>query len=263
MSIPTRLTIQDYFRQRGNVDYQPQSCGLAAMDADSANAGMSFSKALAGAQASSTGKVQGLSIQDYMQRRVPSHRPAALDQRNAAVFLPPPINSSSKVTTADHSVSERRGLVNKASPSEQKPSKNTHSEDRRKIMASIDRAAAQFGLPTALIKAVVKTESNYRVRAVSPAGAKGLMQLMPATARELGVTDPFDIDQNIRGGAQYLRNMLDQFDGDVHLALSAYNAGPGTVARYAGNVPYAETRAYVQRVLRYAEAFSSPEVTSS
>ena len=128
-------------------------------------------------------------------------------------------------------------------------------------MASIDRAAAQFGLPTALIKAVVKTESNYQVRAISPAGAQGLMQLMPATARELGVTDPFDIEQNIRGGAQYLRNMLDQFDGDVHLALSAYNAGPGTVARYAGNVPFAETRAYVQRVLRYAEAFSSPEVT--
>ena len=87
------------------------------------------------------------------------------------------------------------------------------------------------------------------------------MQLMPATARELGVTDPFDIDQNIQGGAQYLRNMLDRFNGDMNLALSAYNSGPGTVAKYAGNVPYAETRTYVQRVLRYAQEFSSPSVT--
>jgi hypothetical protein len=261
MGIPTRLTIQDYFRQRGNVDFRPQSCGKAAKNVDSANAGISFSKALAGAQASSIGSAQGLSIRDYMQRRVPSHRPAAADRRPPTAFSPLTVDPSPKATAAHHSVSEMRKL-DKTLQSEQKPCEYIRSEDRRKIMASIDRAAAQFGLPTALIKAVVKAESNYQVRAISPAGAQGLMQLMPETARELGVTDPFDIDQNIRGGAQYLRNMLDQFDGDVHLALSAYNAGPGTVARYAGNVPYAETRAYVQRVLRYAEAFSSPEVTS-
>jgi len=260
MGIPTRLTIQDYFRQKGTVHYQPRACGKTAMDADATDSAMPFSRALAGAQASSTVGAQGLSIRDYLQRRVPSHRPAAAGARSSVAFPPVPVDTSPKVTAAKHSVSEMRTL-DKAQQSEQPPSENSHSDDRRKIMASIDRAAAQFGLPTALIKAVVKTESNYQVRAISPAGAQGLMQLMPATARELGVTDPFDIDQNIRGGAQYLRNMLDQFDGDVHLALSAYNAGPGTVARYAGNVPYAETRAYVQRVLRYAEAFSSPEVT--
>lgn len=260
MGIPTRLTIQDYFKQRGNACFQLQQRGKAAMDMDSSNAGVSFSKALAGAQASSAGKAQGLSIQDYMQRRIPSHRPAAMDKLSSAALLPSPLAPCPKVTPAENTVTNPRKLE-KAPPLEQKPFENTLDEDRSKILASIDRAAAQFGLPSALIQAVVKAESGYQVRALSPAGAQGLMQLMPATARELGVTDPFDIDQNIRGGAQYLRNMLDQFDGDLHLALSAYNAGPGTVAKYAGNVPYAETRAYVQRVLRYAEAFSSPEVT--
>jgi soluble lytic murein transglycosylase-like protein len=79
------------------------------------------------------------------------------------------------------------------------------------------------------------------------------MQLMPATAKELGVTKPFDIDQNIDGGSRYLRKMLDSFGGDVKLALAAYNAGPGTVRKYGGNVPYQETIQYINRVLRFSE----------
>jgi hypothetical protein len=260
MDIPTGLTIQDYFKQRGNVCMQPRQCGRTAMKVDFTNAGVPFSKALAGAQASPAGRVQGLSIADYMQRRIPSHRPAAADNLSCAASLPSPHAPCHKLTVGKDTVLKTDAL-DKAPQSEQEPFVNTLTEDRRRILASIDRAAAQFGLPPALIRAVVKAESDYQVRALSPAGAQGLMQLMPATARELGVTDPFDIDQNIRGGAQYLRNMLDQFGGDWRLALSAYNAGPGTVARYGGNVPYAETRAYVQRVLRYAETFSSSEVT--
>jgi soluble lytic murein transglycosylase-like protein len=256
MGIPTRLTIQDYFKQRGHVRYQPQKTGQTTMDRDSASAGASFSNALESARASAAVKDQGLSIQDYMQRRLPSHRPAASGKVPSAALSPSPIDASPKATVAHNAVSKMR-TPQKDPPSEQVTFEKFHSEDQRKILASIDQAAARFGLSPALIKAVVKAESNYQVRALSPAGAQGLMQLMPATARELGVTDPFDIDQNIRGGAQYLRNMLDQFDGDLHLALSAYNAGPGTVARYGGKVPYAETRTYVQRVLRYAEEFSS------
>ena len=108
-------------------------------------------------------------------------------------------------------------------------------------------------MPPALIKAVIRAESNFQVDAVSAAGAQGLMQLMPATAEELGVNDPFDIKQNIEGGTRYLRKMLDRFEGSVHKALAAYNAGPGTVIKYNGRVPYPETRQYVKRVLRFSK----------
>jgi hypothetical protein len=125
--------------------------------------------------------------------------------------------------------------------------------ERDRIEESIRKAAAKYSLPPGLIRAVIRAESNFQVDAVSHAGARGLMQLMPATARELGVTDSFDINQNIDGGAKYLRRMLDQFGGNVRKALAAYNAGPGTVIKYNGRVPYPETRQYVRRVLRFTE----------
>ncbi len=111
---------------------------------------------------------------------------------------------------------------------------------------SIAKAADTYNLSAELIASIIRAESNFQPDAVSPAGAQGLMQLMPATARELGVTDPFDVQQNIDGGARYIRQMLDRFGGDVKLALAAYNAGPGTVERYDGDVPYRETRNYVE-----------------
>lgn len=123
---------------------------------------------------------------------------------------------------------------------------------RKEIDRSIKEASSKYGLPTCLIKGVIKAESDFRVRAVSPAGAQGLMQLMPGTAKELGVKDPFDIDQNIDGGTRYLKKMLELFGRDVKLALAAYNAGPGTVNRYSGNVPYRDTMIYVERVLKYS-----------
>ncbi len=125
----------------------------------------------------------------------------------------------------------------------------TEGDSRASIQHSIQAAAQKYNLPSKLIHSVIRAESNFRADAVSPAGARGLMQLMPATARELGVTDSFDVTQNIDGGARYLRQMLDRFDGDLKLALAAYNAGPGTVQRYHGEVPYRETREYVRRVL--------------
>lgn len=111
----------------------------------------------------------------------------------------------------------------------------------------IDHVAAAEGLPSQLVAAVAWTESAFRADAVSSAGARGLMQLMPATAAGLGV-DPDDPVQNLRGGARYLRQMLDQF-GRVDLALAAYNAGPGAVQKYNGIPPFAETQAYVPKVL--------------
>jgi soluble lytic murein transglycosylase-like protein len=120
------------------------------------------------------------------------------------------------------------------------------------VEKSIQQAAAKYNLSPGLIRSVIRAESNFQPDAVSSAGAKGLMQLMPETAKELGVTNPFDIQQNIDGGSRYLRQMLDRFGGDLKLALAAYNAGPGAVEQYNGNVPYAETLQYVKRVLRFA-----------
>jgi len=120
------------------------------------------------------------------------------------------------------------------------------------IDQNVQKAAAKYDLSPDLIRAVIQAESNFKVTAVSSAGAQGLMQLMPATARELGVQNPFDIEQNIDGGAKYLRKMLDRFGGNVRKALAAYNAGPGTVIKYNGRVPYPETRQYVKRVLRFS-----------
>lgn len=112
----------------------------------------------------------------------------------------------------------------------------------------IELAAKEYQLDPALVRAVIHAESGFNAGARSRKGAVGLMQLMPATAREVGVADARVPTHNIRGGAQYLAGLLAQFRGDITLATAAYNAGPGAVEKYAGIPPYAETQAYVQRV---------------
>lgn len=115
-------------------------------------------------------------------------------------------------------------------------------------------AARAHGVDPRLVAAVVRRESAWNPNAVSHVGAGGLMQLMPATARFLGVNDVFDPRQNIFGGTRYLRELLDTFDGDLDLTLAAYNAGPGAVQKYKGIPPYRETRAYVKAVRATYEA---------
>ncbi|MDI9641605.1 lytic transglycosylase domain-containing protein [Kamptonema cortianum] len=115
------------------------------------------------------------------------------------------------------------------------------------------QAAAKFGLDPKLFEALVQQESGFNPKAVSSAGAMGLTQLMPKTAKSLGVTDPFDPVQNLEGGAKYLSQMLKEFGGDKRLALAAYNAGPGAVRRAGGIPPYAETQNYVKKILSKVE----------
>lgn len=119
----------------------------------------------------------------------------------------------------------------------------------------IAAAAVRFGVEEAVVRAIIHAESAYNPRALSRAGAQGLMQLMPATARRFGVADAFDPVQNIRGGVQYLGWLLKRFNGNLTLAAAGYNAGEGAVDRYKGVPPYAETRRYVERVAVLAERY--------
>ena len=123
----------------------------------------------------------------------------------------------------------------------------------RSLQDSIESVATEHGVDPLLVKAVIKTESNFDPEAVSARGALGLMQLMPATARELRVANPLDPLENVTGGTRYLRTLLDSYDGNVALSLAAYNAGPGRVKDAIPNIP--ETRTYVARVLRHYASY--------
>lgn len=253
----THLSIQDYFRASG-IGRHPTPDRTTASVPTAANSG-DFSSLLDNLQAATRNNgdipAGGMNISDYRQRAVPC--------QVSAISRPGPAEKAAQQAFQD---AEARPVQLPGSdpgpfdPIEQPASPGTAapaappSEDDR-IQASIRAAAARYNLPANIIHSVIRAESNFEPQAVSRAGAQGLMQLMPATAEELGVDDPFDIEQNIDGGARYLRRMLDQFGGDVRQALAAYNAGPGTVMRYNGNVPYAETRNYVQKVLHFSRQY--------
>lgn len=141
------------------------------------------------------------------------------------------------------------------------------SYDRAALEPYIQEAAAMHGVSPDLVRAVVQTESHFNPLAVSPVGAKGLMQLMPSTAKHMGLDNPFDPRENVLAGAKYLSLMLDRFNGNTALALAGYNAGPENVRRYRGVPPFGETRGYVKKIQNLVAgseaAFSIPVAPKS
>jgi soluble lytic murein transglycosylase-like protein len=125
------------------------------------------------------------------------------------------------------------------------------------VRQHIQVAATRFGIDHNLVDAVAWQESRYNPRALSTAGAMGVMQLMPGTARQLGVRNPHDVEQNVVGGTAYLRQQLERFGNNVPLALAAYNAGPGAVIKYGGIPPYRETQDYVRQIMQRLSATSA------
>jgi len=127
-----------------------------------------------------------------------------------------------------------------------------------RINAAVEKFSAEYGVDPLLVRAVIRQESGFQPFALSTSGAMGLMQLMPETAEGLGVSDPYNIEENIRGGTRYLAYQLDTFK-DLELALAAYNAGPNAVKKYGGIPPYEQTQNYVKKVLDYYELYRTLE----
>jgi soluble lytic murein transglycosylase-like protein len=165
---------------------------------------------------------------------------------------PPPQGFKAQL---DQASAAMPATASSAAPAPAPAGGNLGSGSPSQFDGAIQAAASRNGIDPALLKGLIRAESNFNPRAGSPAGAQGLTQLMPGTARTLGVSDPYDPVQSIEGGAKYLREQLQQFGGDVQKALAAYNAGPGAVQKFGGVPPYPETQAYVKRVLQYAEGY--------
>jgi soluble lytic murein transglycosylase-like protein len=177
------------------------------------------------------------------------------------------VDENGAVHISDHQVNERYFLFKKEQPKSSEPERARMPEHQSSFGAGqintanralyaplIEKTAAEFQLDPALMHAVITVESGYNPQAVSPKGATGLMQLMPDTARRYGVKNIFDPQENLQGGARYLRFLLDMFKNNLDLTLAAYNAGEKAVVQYGMNIPpFAETRAYVPSVLLHYE----------
>jgi soluble lytic murein transglycosylase-like protein len=257
MAIEKSLKVRDYLEPRAAAGSRPTGAARRSL--------ASFKDVLKNQKLASTeGLAAGMKISEYLKSpvfRTQAPRPTgtAGDANQTAVGSRATENAApARVTKAAQKTESDRAAKTQGDPRALRSQRGPAYESRvdtassQPVEKSIQRAAAKYNLAPELIRSVIRAESNFQAGAVSPAGAKGLMQLMPETAKELGVTNVFDINQNIDGGARYLRQMLDRFGGDVKRALAAYNAGPGAVEQHNGDVPYAETRQYVKRVMRSA-----------
>jgi soluble lytic murein transglycosylase-like protein len=179
--------------------------------------------------------------------RTPSYRQSSLVFWSVADRRWKPVPAAN-VRSARSAADEVKMILARRSegPAFQRPSAQPFTQSD--IDAAIDQAALQHNVDPSLVRAVIKVESNFNPNAVSPKGAMGLMQLMPQTARELKVTNPFDPQQNVDAGVRHLKHLMESYGGDVNLTLAAYNAGAGAVARSAGIPNFPETRKYVTRI---------------
>jgi soluble lytic murein transglycosylase-like protein len=158
-------------------------------------------------------------------------------------------------------VNKRGKLVSRAKGQAKSTSPKRAATPPADYDAYIREAANLYQIPEALVRAVIRVESNFDARAISHANAQGLMQLIPATAERMLVTDPFDARQNVLGGTRYLRVLANLFNGNLQLTLAAYNAGENAVIRYRGIPPYEETQAYVSKVLQFYNLYRSQSQT--
>ncbi|HEY4095280.1 MAG TPA: lytic transglycosylase domain-containing protein [Baekduia sp.] len=182
-------------------------------------------------------------------------RVAAIEQHVAEMTGTAPAADSSSSSTFAQALQSAQGTTSPTATAASAPAASgLNAGDPSPYDAQITAAATKYGIDPALLKGLIRQESNFNASARSGAGAQGLTQLMPATAKSLGV-DAGDPAQAIDGGARYLKTQLDRFGGDESKALAAYNAGPGAVAKYGGVPPYAETQGYVKSVLAFAAQY--------
>ncbi len=202
---------------------------------------------------------KGIGIASMLYKQMTGEELPTITERNPSFNIP--ISPYTKPEAEDISTGYKKQMktINDVQPTIL--TSDSFLERMQSRLANYDditrEASRKYNIPEELIKAVITVESAGKPDAKSSAGAKGLMQLMDGTAKDLGVGNSYDPYQNIMGGAKYLRQMLDKFQGDVNVALAAYNAGPGNVEKYGGIPPFSETQSYVKKVGKYHEIYQN------